>query len=314
MDANMDGMAWLQGRLERALGGRPLEEVLPFPRAVVGLEAAVAASLDWELARRAVDKLRAGCRLLPAEQEVLEVGIRLARPAWRLECGQLPYVPVPGVEGAARAALEALLPGVAWIGWRWNIPFATAFQVAPRVMATSAHVAQRLLQHGDDLRQGHFVACFEADAQRPERMIAIKAVLAFHPQEDVGFLELADEGPLEEGLPLAQAPQPQRGEPVLAVGYPLYNVGNPPFVDALFENVYGVKRLSPGELLGREDARLYHDCTTLPGSSGSPLVEPRTGRVIGIHASGLFAFRNTAVSTCAISTVPQLRSYVVAWK
>jgi hypothetical protein len=100
---------------------------------------------------------------------------------------------------------------------------------------------------------------------------------------------------------------------VLGVGYPLYSDGNPPWVDALFENVYGVKRASPGELLGLEGARLFHDCTTLSGNSGSPLLDPRTGLVVGIHASGQFALRNTAVSTSAIHAVAQLRSLVATW-
>lgn len=309
----MDETSWHLERLERALGGRPLEEVLPASRALVGFDAAVASSGDGALARKAVEKLRAGGRLLPAELEALEMGIRMARPALRVERGRLPSFSSLGLDDAARAVLEASLPGIASIGWSWGIPLATAFQVAPRVLVTCAHVAERLLHDSADLPRGHFIARFEADGHWGERIIPLKGVLARHPLEDVAFLEMASDGPLAQGLRLAREPGLSRGGRVLGVGYPLYSDGNPPWVDALFENVYGVKRASPGELLGMEGERLFHDCTTLSGNSGSPLLEPRTGLVIGIHASGQFAWRNTAVSTRTIHEVEQLRSFVATW-
>ena len=132
--------------------------------------------------------------------------------------------------------------------------------------------------------------------------------------EDVAFLALEEDGPLEYGLRLARAPHITQGTQVLVVGYPLYSDSSPAFVNTLFENIYGVKRGSPGELLAVEADLLYHDCTTLPGSSGSPVFELRTGLVVGIHASGQFAFRNTAVSTRAIQIQPQLRALVAAWE
>ena len=309
----MDETSWLLERLERALGGRSIEEVLPASRALVGFDAVVASSVDGALVQRAVEKLRAGGRLLPAELKALEVGIRMARPALRIERGRLPLSSSLGLDDAARAVLEASLPGIASVGWSWGIPLATAFQVAPRVLVTCAHVAERLLHDSEDLSRGHFVARFDADDHWEERVIPLKGVLARHPLEDVAFLEMASDGPLVQGLRLAREPWLSRGGRVLGVGYPLYSDGNPSWVDALFENVYGVKRASPGELLGMEGERLFHDCTTLSGNSGSPLLEPRTGLVIGIHASGQFALRNTAVSTRAIHAVEQLRSFVATW-
>ncbi len=309
----MDEMSWLLERLERALGGRSIEEVLPASRALVGFEAAVASSVDGVLAQRAVEKLRAGDRLLPAELEALEVGIRMARPALLIERGRLPFSPSLALHDTARAVFEALLPGIASVGWSWGIPLATAFQVAPRVLVTCAHVAEKLLHDSEDLARGHFVARFDADDHRAESAIPLTGVLARHPLEDVAFLEMVSEGPLEQGLRLAREPWFLRGGRVLGVGYPLYSDGNPPWVDALFENVYGVKRASPGELLGMEGERLFHDCTTLSGNSGSPLFDLRTGLVVGIHASGQFALRNTAVSTRAIHEVEQLRSFVATW-
>ncbi|MET0401245.1 MAG: serine protease [Cystobacter sp.] len=309
----MEEMNGLRERLERALGGRSLPELFPGTRALVGFDAAIASSKDGVLAQRAAEKLRGGGRLLPSELEALEVGIRLARPALVVDSGRLPGSSSLGLEDAARDRLETLLPGVAVIGWKWDIPLATAFQVAPRVLVTCAHVAEKLLEDRGELARGHFVARFNADAHRKEGCLPITGVLARHSQEDVAFLELASEGPLEQGLRLARKPSLRRGGKVFGVGYPLYSQGSPPWVDALFENVYGVKRVSPGELLGEEGRRLFHDCTTLSGSSGSPLIEPSTGLVVGIHSSGQFAWRNTAVSTQAIDEVESLRALVATW-
>ncbi|OJT20883.1 hypothetical protein BO221_28710 [Archangium sp. Cb G35] len=310
----MNETSWLLERLERALGGRSLEEVMPASRALVGFAAAIVSSVDGVLAQRAVEKLRAGSRLLPGELEALEVGIRRARPALRIEKGRLPVSSSLSMDEPARAVLEASLPGIASVGWSWDIPWATAFQVAPCVLVTCAHVAERLLQDREALARGHFVARFDADEHRDERAIPITSVLARHPAEDVAFLEMGAAGPLARGLPLAREPGLPCSGRVLGVGYPIYSDGNPAWIDALFENVYGVKRASPGELLGAEGDRLFHDCTTLSGSSGSPLFDPRTGLVVGIHASGQFAWRNTAVSTRVLHAVEPLRSLVAIWE
>ncbi len=308
-----DEMTWLQGRWERALRGRLLEEVLPLPRALAGIEAAAEACGDVVFARRAAEKLKQGGRLLPSELEALELGLRRVRPAARIENGRLPPASVLPLRQEARVRLEALLPGIGSVSRGWECPLATAFQVSARVMMTNAHVAQRLLHEGEHLAQGRFVARFDTDEHRPARAVPIEGVLAIHPTEDVAFLELAGEGPLERGLCLAREPWSPREAQVLVVGYPVYCAGTPLFMDALFENVFGVKRVSPGESLGMEAERLYHDCTTLAGSSGSPLLDPWTGLVMGVHASGQFARRNTAVSTRAVHALPQLRAFVAQW-
>ncbi len=283
------------------------------PRALVGFEAAAAAGANTMLARTATAKLRAGGRLTPSEREILEIGIRLARPALRIEHGRLPLASQTDLVPTERETIETLMPGIASVGWRWDVPLATAFQVAPRVLATSAHVAERLLRDSQDLERGHCVASFDADAHRPRSVISITGVCARHPVEDVALLELASDGPLRQGLRLAREPWLARGDRVLAVGYPLYSASTPDFIEALFENMYGVKRASPGELLGVEGDWLYHDCTTLSGNSGSPLIDMRTGLVVGVHASGWFAFRNTAVSTRALHAQAPLRAFVSAW-
>ena len=48
--------------------------------------------------------------------------------------------------------------------------------------------------------------------------------------------------------------------------------------------------------------RLFHDCSTLGGNSGSPLFSLETGDVVGVHYSGIFMWRNEAVPAADIET------------
>ena len=65
---------------------------------------------------------------------------------------------------------------------------------------------------------------------------------------------------------------------------------------AVFGTKFGVKRAALGEVLdGSGTPTLFHDCSTLGGNSGSPVFAVATGRVVGIHRSGFFMYRNEAV-------------------
>ena len=58
---------------------------------------------------------------------------------------------------------------------------------------------------------------------------------------------------------------------------------------------FALKRLAPGEFIGTKRGALFHDCSTLGGNSGSPLVDMTTGAVVGLHRDGSFLARNEAV-------------------
>ena len=55
---------------------------------------------------------------------------------------------------------------------------------------------------------------------------------------------------------------------------------------AYFRDLYDVKRYAPGRVmqpLGPPAAVLNHDCTSLGGNSGSPLIRLSDGKVVGLH-------------------------------
>lgn len=63
-----------------------------------------------------------------------------------------------------------------------------------------------------------------------------------------------------------------------------------------FQNLFGVKRFSPGFLMsGGSQTVLSHDCTTLGGNSGSPVISLSRRKVVGLHFAGQAGVKNIAV-------------------
>ena len=55
---------------------------------------------------------------------------------------------------------------------------------------------------------------------------------------------------------------------VAAIGYPFKDERSPLFVEAIYQDKYGVKRAAVGELIGGSGQFMYHDCSTLGGWAG----------------------------------------------
>jgi endonuclease G, mitochondrial len=128
-----------------------------------------------------------------------------------------------------------------------------------------------------------------------ERPVAVRRVVVVHSDLDLALLQLENTAvPPREPLRFAAAP-PAVGDAVVAIGFPAREDGNHFFVPAVFESRFGVKRAAPGRLAEVTETALQHDCSTLKGSSGSPLLGLTTHEVVGVHAEGVFSWRNTAV-------------------
>ncbi len=86
---------------------------------------------------------------------------------------------------------------------------------------------------------------------------------------------------------------------IAIIGFPSADYKLPIERKRIFNNIYDVKRLQPG--LVTKDNMLYdfdfrHDCATLTGNSGSPVIDITTGTVIGTHFAGsLNVFEGYAV-------------------
>jgi hypothetical protein len=101
----------------------------------------------------------------------------------------------------------------------------------------------------------------------------VDEVLGSIPGEVCGVAVLrvgaSDGSPLPAPLRLAsEPPAAAHGREVYVAGFG----GDPP-----------AKRLQPGEFLGISGGDFHHDCYTVPGSAGSPVVDLDEGAVLGLH-------------------------------
>jgi hypothetical protein len=132
---------------------------------------------------------------------------------------------------------------------------------------------------------------------------AFRVVDVLHIEDDDGpdFAFLKVESPGASG-PLSSSLKPSGSkaetlEYVATVGYPAADSRIPEqdLMSRLFGDKYNVKRLAPGQVMRVADDLVLHDCSTLGGNSGSPIVDLTTGEVLGLHFSGVFLRENRGV-------------------
>ncbi len=220
---------------------------------------------------------------------------------------------------AGRAALEAVIPAVGRVevlrhpDYEW---LGTAWVVGERLIVTNRHVAE-LFARG---RGGEFAFIknpfgetvgaqvdFREEHQIPQVFeVNVEKVLyiAAAGQPDVALMLLTEHGELPEPLKLA-ARDPARQTPVAVIGYPAHDTRNSAtLMTRIFADIFDVKRLAPGFVSFTENGPVFeHDCSTLGGNSGSPVVHLETGEAVGLHFAGRFGVANFAVKA---STLRQL--------
>ncbi len=119
---------------------------------------------------------------------------------------------------------------------------------------------------------------------------------------DAAFLLLKDHAKLPAPIALAARDASQH-DPVAVLGYPALDTRNDgPIMSRIFSDVFDVKRMAPGEVSFVESGRnvFEHDCSTLGGNSGSPVINYETGEAVGLHFSGRFGVANFAVKASAV--------------
>ncbi|GAB3785222.1 trypsin-like peptidase domain-containing protein [Nocardioides ungokensis] len=131
----------------------------------------------------------------------------------------------------------------------------------------------------------------------------VARVLFLHPFFRVALLELADGDGLPEPLSIAStSPENLGGRDVAVVSCAGTDSRNAPDVVAKIfgEGLDEFFFVQPGKVLGLGTFSgggapgLLHDCSTVGGSSGGPLIELASGDVLGLHTSGLAGANNYA--------------------
>ena len=86
---------------------------------------------------------------------------------------------------------------------------------------------------------------------------------------------------------------------IAIIGFPSADYKLPLKRKRIFNNIYDVKRVQPGlikKIKMLYDFDFQHDCATLVGNSGSPVIDILTGTVVGTHFAGsLNVFKGYAV-------------------
>lgn len=132
---------------------------------------------------------------------------------------------------------------------------------------------------------------------------------------DVCLLKIVLPSPLRrDPIPLADK-EARLDELVATIGYPAQdsrNAADPQ--EKYFRSVYNVKRFAPGKVIQAlgGDQMLSHDCTTLGGNSGSPLLSLDSGKVVGLHFAGVYGRNNSAVGVGTLKNLLAGRIVAVA--
>src|SRR3954447_25504107 len=209
--------------------------------------------------------------------------------------------------------VEFLNHSMAWGGTGWIIAAADA----TRVVVTNRHVAKLVARRGSDgrgilLRSPTTGVLYGADLDFKEEVGSLAAdahpfavsdilYLADDTEPDIALLRIHGDA-LPDPLPLSDD-DPEPGDLVALVGYPAFDTRNDAGDQArYFHDIYDVKRFAPGRVMQGLSGRteLTHDCTSLGGNSGSPLLSLDTGRVVGLHFSGVYGVANSAVGVRSI--------------
>jgi len=211
----------------------------------------------------------------------------------------------------ARPLLDTAIPAVGridltgaqldWVGTGWL--------VADNIIVTNRHVANEFAtRKGDGFAfrmglNGQISADvdFLQEIENPNRLV-FKLLKPLHieqpPGPDVAFFEIEIvSGNAKLATPVELAPSIAETENVAVVGYPAYDsrIPEPELMERIYGKVYNKKRLAPGGVTRIESTRLWHNCTTLGGNSGSVVFDLSNGQALGLHFSGSFLATNYAV-------------------
>ena len=217
---------------------------------------------------------------------------------------------IKGVEGTVRSVgrVEFVNNDMAWGGTGWVIDGTGT----SRVIATNRHVAKIVGRRVADgtgvfLRNPASGALYEAWLDfkeevdsKPGDAVPIRVVeilyLADDTSADVALLRIEGADlPSPIGLAAAEA---ATDDLVALIGYPAFDPRNNLGVMAsYFRGLYDIKRFAPGLVMqAAGNARvLEHDCTSLGGNSGSPLIRLDGGGVVGLHFAGTYGVNNSAI-------------------
>ena len=220
--------------------------------------------------------------------------------------------------------LEARVPSIGRIDFvNLGKPFGgTGWMITEDIIVTNRHVALEFAEkRGRSIafRRNALGAQVEAyidfkeeyagdNRPRPEFEIAVEKVLyitAEKPSEpDIAFLRIKRHHRMPPPIPISDVVL-KKDQFISVIGYPAYDpdgIISNSAAHSVFNNIYEVKRCSPGEVVEYEKRPWYffHDCTTLGGNSGSVVLDNLSGAAVGLHFMGEVQKENYAVKASEV--------------
>ncbi len=264
--------------------------------------------------------------ITPREQAGLEAIVLLTgRPAILIQDGA--FIEPPKIWSQlkeVRQAIEAVIGRVGRIEVSGHPEFewlGTGFLAGPTTVITNRHVAMEFARTkpkgGWTFRKPMAAAVdFKAEFGSNEALeFKVTDILGIHDEHDMAVLKVSKtsgRASLSEPVSVAVAsPKALKGRKVYVVGYPAWDGrrNDPAPMRDIFAEIYNVKRLQPGEISGAtlSTFAIQHDCSTLGGNSGSPVVDLETHRVLGLHFGGRFMVNNNAVPLWLLRNDPLVK-------
>ena len=202
-----------------------------------------------------------------------------------------------------------------------SLPYGgTGFIVGKDLLMTNRHVAELFLDgYGIGpitYKPGHSaIVDFLEEHDNPDVFeIELADAVMIHPYWDMALIKTK---PLPESIqPLTLSRSnvdDLLGDDVVVIGYPAYDARNGAAMQRkVFGDIFDVKRLMPGNLMGRSETSSFnrmvdamtHDCSTLGGNSGSAVLNVRTGAVVGLHFAGRYLEANFAIASFDLASDP----------
>jgi hypothetical protein len=210
-----------------------------------------------------------------------------------------------------------------WVGTGWIVESG----LGEDIVVTNAHVASEFAQRsqaGFKFRTGTIDFGFPQTARidfretvdrAPAREFAVTDVIWISDDEilDMALLRVSRSRADGDRLtpPIRLSTNSQSGRWVGVIGYPgddsrSYDAEK---LHRLFGSMFGTKRLAPGRLMELTQWGLTHDCSTLPGNSGSSVIDLQTGEAVGLHFSGSAFRANYAVPAAEILRILRERPW-----